>query len=39
MFAKYNNLRDFMQGTDFSGEKPAFLEHLLQKLDDHIAKK
>ncbi len=38
MFAKYNNLKDFMQGKDFSGKKPAFLEHLLKKLDEHIAK-
>jgi len=28
-----------MQGDDFTGQKPAFLEHLLKKLDEHIAKK
>ena len=28
-----------MQGNDFTGTKPAFLEHLLKKLDDHIAQK
>ena len=39
MFKKYNNLKDFMQGTDFTWKKPAFLEHLLKKLDEHIAKK
>lgn len=39
MFEKYANLKDFMQGTDFTWKKPAFLEHLLKKLDDHIAKK
>jgi len=39
MFDKYKNLKDFMQGNDFTGKKPAFLEHLLKKLDDHIAKK
>lgn len=39
MFAKYDNLKDFMQGKDFSGKKPAFLEHLLKKMDEHIAKK
>lgn len=39
MFDKYANLKDFMQWTDFTGTKPAFLEHLLNKLDDHIAKK
>jgi len=39
MFAKYTNLKDFMQGNDFTGKKPAFLEHLLNKLNEHIAKK
>ncbi|MEI6774459.1 MAG: hypothetical protein WCL18_06845 [bacterium] len=39
MFTKYNNLKDFMQGNDFTGTKPAFLEHLLNKLNEHIAKK
>ena len=39
MFAKYTNLKDFMQGNDFAGTKPAFLEHLLNKLNEHIAKK
>jgi excinuclease UvrABC helicase subunit UvrB len=38
MFAKYKNLQDFMQGNDFTPQKPAFLEHLLDKLDEHIAK-
>lgn len=28
-----------MQGNDFTGTKPAFLEHLLNKLNEHIAKK
>jgi len=28
-----------MQGKDFSGTKPAFLDHMLKKLDEHIAKK
>ena len=28
-----------MQWSDFTGKNPAFLEHLLQKLDEHIAKK
>gem|GEM_PF-2229410 len=39
MFTKYPNLNDFMQGKDFSGTKPAFLDHMLKKLDEHIAKK
>ena len=39
MFDKYANLKDFMQGNDFTGTKPAFLEHLLNKLNEHIAKK
>jgi len=39
MFAKYTNLKDFMQGNDFTGTNPAFLEHLLDKLNEHIAKK
>jgi len=39
MFNTYANLKDFMQGVNFSGKKPAFLEHLLKKLDEHIAKK
>ncbi len=38
MFAKYDNLKDFMQWTDFSWKNPAFLEHLLKKLDEHISK-
>ena len=39
MFTTYTNLKDFMQGSEFSGTKPAFLEHLLNKLNEHIAKK
>lgn len=39
MFTKYTNLKDFMQWDDFESTKPAFLEHLLHKLDEHIAKK
>ena len=39
MFKKYANLTDFMQGDDFAGKKPAFLEHLLKKLDEHISRK
>lgn len=39
MFSTYKNLKDFMQWSDFTGKKPAFLEHLLQKLDEHIVKK
>jgi len=39
MFTKYKNLKDFMQGSDFTGTKPAFLEHLLKKLDEHISQK
>ncbi len=38
MFNTYANLTDFMQGSDFAGKKPAFLEHLLEKLDHHISK-
>ncbi len=38
MFASYTNLKDFLQGEDFSWTKPAFLDHLLKKLDEHIAK-
>jgi len=38
MFTKYKNLKDFMQGDDFASTKPAFLEHLLKKLDEHISK-
>ncbi len=38
---KYPNLKDFLQ-TDASSakreEQPAFLENLLGKLDEHIAK-
>ncbi|MCX6823733.1 MAG: helicase-related protein [candidate division SR1 bacterium] len=39
MFTTYANLKDFMQGNNFAGTKPAFLEHLLNKLNEHIAKK
>lgn len=39
MFTKYTNLKDFMQGTEFESSQPAFLEHLLHKLDEHISKK
>lgn len=39
MFAKYTNLKDFMQWNAFVPTKPAFLEHLLNKLNEHIAKK
>ncbi len=38
MFATYANLKDFMQWTEFPDTKPAFLEHLLNKLNEHIAK-
>ena len=39
MFTKYTNLKDFMQGDEFVSQQPAFLDHLLKKLDEHIAKK
>ena len=39
LFASEQRLNDFMQGNDFAGTKPAFLEHLLNKLQEHIAKK
>lgn len=36
---KYSNLKDFLQtSTPNMDKKPAFLEHLLWKLDEHIAK-
>lgn len=38
---KHHNLHDFLQRDPetFPGPQPAFLEHLLHKMDDHIAKK
>ncbi len=39
MFTLYDNLKDFLQWTDLTGKKPAFLEHLLKKIDEHIANK
>jgi len=37
-FKKYENFKDFLQlKKSEKSEKPAFLEHLLWKLDEHIA--
>lgn len=37
MLKKYKNLQDFMQYKEQPENWPAFLEHLLAKLDHHIA--
>jgi excinuclease UvrABC helicase subunit UvrB len=41
MHKQYPNLQDYLQGTKVQTAQPlpAFLDHLLGKLDEHIAKK
>ena len=37
--SSYTNTNDFLGTYDKESSHPAFLEHLLKKMDDHISKK